>query len=433
MVDLITYLQQAVKNKSKITEKPIKKKKKLPRVARRGLGFGMRHRNYKNYKDNKKDDTDSKLITLLTALFKSINPQNTMQQDKALNPFIEKEKQTYSMTFDPKVKTLEDRVKQVEQKQLTMGEESSNKTFLDSGIDKVQKEIELTTINNKLADYETKWTDLTENQKSLLEEMNDIELGDMDSHIQDRFRKENQDNKQDILELQIELQAEINQENIDLNDYKSIIDFQNKVLGEGVDNYILADNRLSDEIKESKIGFEELQEITEKERIKLQVKLEKNEEKIVELTNDLNDVSNAYKKTKDKLQEYELTNITPPRLQITELDEDDEEEVDEEEKFKPPSPKPKSPVEPPATTPKPKSPVEPPAPVERKITPEEKWLIGYTRGAGSLSDQRYRDIGKLFGEDKVNFYRMTKSGEAKRKQLKQLLIKSGIDESLFKK
>ena len=124
MVDLITYLQQAVKNKSKKTEKPTKKKKKLPRVARRGLGFGMRHRNYKNYKDNKKDDTDSKLITLLTALFKSINPQNTLQQDKALNPFIEKEKQTYSMTFEPKVKTLEDRLNQVEQKQLTMGEEN---------------------------------------------------------------------------------------------------------------------------------------------------------------------------------------------------------------------------------------------------------------------------------------------------------------------
>ena len=437
MVDLITYLQQAVKNKSKKTEKPTKKKKKLPRVARRGLGFGMRHRNYKNYKDNKKDDTDSKLITLLTALFKSINPQNTLQQDKALNPFIEKEKQTYSMTFEPKVKTLEDRLNQVEQKQLTMGEENiktknllaieSNKTIesnkaIDDKLEQLEQkqikkpDIELIErkkkdINNKLADYETKWIDILENQESLLQEMNDIDVGDMNSHIQDRFREENQENKQDLLGLQIELQTELNEKDVDLNDYKPIIDFQNKVLTDGVDNLVLVDNRISQELKESKMGFEELQQITEDERMKLQVKLEKSEEKLEELTEDLNDVSNAYKKTKDKLQEYELSNIQPPRLEIKGVDEED----DEEEKFKPPSPRPKSPV-------------------ERKLTPEETWFVNYIKGAGAMSGKRYKDIGKLFGEDKIKFFD-TKGGGAdvKKKRLKQLLIASGIDESVFKK
>ncbi len=302
MVDLITYLQQAVKNKSKTTEKPTKKKKKLPRVARRGLGFGMRHRNYKNYKDNKKVDTDSKLITLLTALFKSINPQNTIQQDKALNPFIEKEKQTYSMTFEPKVKTLEDRLNQVEKKQLTMGEENiktknllaleSNKGLEDRLKQLEEKQIKRTQlaieeskkpnielierkkkdIGNKLADYETKWTDILENQESLLQEMNDIDVGDMNSHIQDRFREENQENKQDLLGLQIELQTELNEKDVDLNLYKPIIDFQNKVLSDGVDNLVLVDNRISGELKESKIGFEELQKIKEDERMKIKGK-----------------------------------------------------------------------------------------------------------------------------------------------------------------
>lgn len=404
MVDLITYLQEAVKNKSKINNKSTIKKKKLPRIPRRGLGFGMRHRNYKNYKDNKKDDTDKKLITLLTALFKSINPQNTLQQDKALNPFIEKEKQTYSMTFEPKVKTLEDRLKQVEQKQLTMGEVNTNQLFQE------QKEIQLTTINNKLADYETKWDELLENQNSLIQEMNDIELGDMDTHIQDRFREENQGNKQDILGLQIELQQEINQENIDLNDYKSIIDFQNKVLDIGVNNFTTVDNRMNQELKEAKIGFENLQEETEKEKEKLKVKLKKNKNKVLELTSDLNILSTSHKKLKDKLQQYELSDKEPKRFEIKELDEEDEE--NEEEEFKPPSPKPKSPV-------------------ERKITPEERWLINYTKGLGSLSEQRYKDIGSLFGENKINFYRNTKSGEVKRKNLKKLLIESGIDETLF--
>ena len=39
----------------------------------------------------------------------------------------------------------------------------------------------------------------------------------------------------------------------------------------------------------------------------------------------------------------------------------------------------------------------------------------------------------MFGEDKVDFYKKTTSGEAKRTRLKQLLIESGIDETNFKK
>ena len=391
MVDLITYLQQAIKNKSKLVNKPTKKQKKRPRVARRGLGFGMRHRNYKNYKDNKKENINSQLITLLTGIFKNMNPKNS-SEDRSLNPFLEKEKQNYSMTFEPRVKNIEEKLLSIESK-----DENIQKNM------KAIKNVNMTEINNKLADYEIKWTDLIENQDSLIQEINDIEVGNMGSHIQDRFRNENLDNKSEILSLQRELQEDINNAE-DLNDYKSFIDFQNKVLNNSVDNFVEVDNRISQELKDSKIGFEELQKITESEKIKLKVDLENNQEKVLQLSSDLNDVSSAYKKTRDKLQEYEISNPTPPRLEVKISGESDDEE------FKPPSPKP-----------------------IRKLSPEEKWFIDYIKGAGSLSAKRYKEIGRMFGEDKVDFYKKTTSGEAKRTRLKQLLIESGIDETNFKK
>lgn len=395
MVDLITYLQQAIKDKSKLVKKPIKKQKKSPRVARRGLGFGMRHRNYKNYKDNKKENINSQLITLLTGIFKNMNPKNSFE-DRSLNPFLEKEKQNYSMTFEPRVKNIEEKLLSIESKNESK-DENIQKNM------KAIKNVNMTEINNKLADYEIKWTDLIENQDSLIQEINDIEVGNMGSHIQDRFRNENLDNKSEILSLQRELQEDINNAE-DLNDYKSFIDFQNTVLNNSVDNFVEVDNRISQELKDSKIGFEELQKITESEKIKLKVDLENNQEKVLQLSSDLNDVSSAYKKTRDKLQEYEISNPTPPRLEVKISGETDDEE------FKPPSPKP-----------------------IRKLTPEEKWFIDYIKGAGSLSAKRYKEIGRMFGEDKVDFYKKTTSGEAKRTRLKQLLIESGIDETNFKK
>ena len=406
MVNLITYLEQVVKNKSKIVKKPTRKKK-LPRVPRRGLGFGMRHRNYREYKNNKKQDTDTKLIELLTALFKNIIPQN-IKQDTSLNPFIEKEKQTYNMVFEPRFKSIEDKLLSIENKKPTENI-------------KAIKSANIVEINNKLADYETKWTDLIENQESLVQEINDIELGSMDEHIQERFRQENLDNKSDILSLQRELQEDINNAE-DLNDYKSFIDFQNNVLNNSVDNFVLIDNRLGQELKEAKIGFEELQEMTEKEKQKLQIELENNENKVLELTNDLNKVETDNKKLKDKLQQYEITKLEPPRLQIQKVDEEDEEDEEpKKQEFKPPSPKPPSP--------KPPS----PKPGDRKITPNEIILIDYVKNRQNLSKKKYNAIEQLFGSRELNFFVETTSAEPKYKRIRQLLINRGIDEKLLTK
>lgn len=411
MVNLITYLQEAVKNKSKKVKKPTKKK--LPRVARRGLGFGMRHRNYRNYKDNKKDDINSKLLLLLTGIFKNMNPQNT-QENKSLNPFIEKDRQNYSYVFEPRFKNIEQKLLSIE----------SNDKNTQKNIKSI-KSANMTEINNKLTDYETNWTNLIENQESLLQEINDIQLGNMEEHIQERFRQENLDNKSDILSLQRELQEDINNavnNNEDLNDYKSFIDFQNKILDNSVDNFVLVDNRLSQELKQAKIGFEELQEMTEKEKQKLQIELENNENKVLELTNDLNKVETDNKKLKDKLFNYEINKPEPPRLQIKDVDEDEEEEEEEKEakkQFKPPSPKPPSP--------------KPPTPVVRKITPDEKILIEYVKNRQNLSQKKYNAIKNLFGSNEVNFFIKTTSAEPKLKRIKQLLINSGIDEKLLEK
>jgi len=465
-MNLTQYLQGIIKNKDKLVNKPIKeRKKKLPRVARRGLGFGMRHRNYREYKDNKKDNIDSKLLTLLTGIFKNLNP--IQQSREALNPFIEKEKQQYSYVFEPRFENIEKKLLAIEDKKEKDKKEKDKKDIkLDFEVVK-----NMTEINNKLKDYEIKWTDLIENQESLNQELDDIPKGSMDEHIQDKFRQENLNNKSDILSLQRELQEDLNKAE-DLNDYKSFIDFQDKVLNGGVDNFVRVDNRLSQELKEQSKSFQELQEQTREDVEKykegykdLQLNLERSESKVIELTNDLVDVENKYIDVKQKLQDYEINNPEPPRLTIKSLEEEDEEEEEQSfglktlgrsfknlkiiEEFKPPSPKPKTPETP--ETPKPITP-ETPKPITpeikepkkkiklkiaepeppKKLTKEEKILLDYVNKKGYYAKEQQKAIEKLFGEEQL--IKIKKLGTAKQPKIikvRELLIDKGIDKSLF--
>jgi len=452
-MNLTEYLQGIIKNKDKLVKKPIKeRKKKLPRVARRGLGFGMRHRNYKNYKDNKKDNIDSKLLLLLTGIFKNLNPIQ-QEQKQSLNPFMEKEKQEYSYVFEPRFKNIEEKLLSIE------GKNENIKQNV-----KAIKNTNMTEINNKLKDYEIKWTDLIENQESLVQELDDIPLGNMTEHIEDRFRQENLDNKSEILSLQRELQEDLNKAE-DLNDYKSFIDFQNKVVNDSVDNFVLVDNRLSQELQKKKdlfqeesISFQELQQQTREDVEKYRLDLERNKSKVIELTNDLVDVENQNIDLKQKLQDYEINNPAPPRLTIKSLEEEDEEEEEQSfglktlgrslknlkitEEFKPPSPKPKTPETP--ETPKPITPeikepkkkiklkiAEPPEP-PKKLTKEEKILLDYVNKKGYYAKEQQKAIEKLFGEEQL--IKIKKLGTAKQPKIikvRELLIDKGIDKSLF--
>ena len=358
-MDLIQYLSQRKDKEGKLIgkKKGKKKKEKKERIPRRGRGYGQRHRVYRENK-SKTNDTDTKILALLTTLLKQNQPAVDLSKPEALNPFIEKERQTYSMKFEPKIKTLEERLTQVEQKQLTMGEQeqeeqlkaltmgeigspplSPSQSVKDVGSfiegietsfeDKEQKAIELATITNKLADYENKWTNIVETQESLKQELDDIPVGNMRDTAQENFRLQNLEVKEDVFSLQQQLQDDLNQA-VDLNDYKDFIDFQKKVLGVSVDNFVAVDDRLAKELKEGKKklgeeieGFTQLQEETFQEKQEIQkanellnVELEKSQQKEMEMMDELNAITNQYTKLEQKVYEMETNPQvakSPPR------------------------------------------------------------------------------------------------------------------------
>ncbi len=356
-MDLIQYLSQRKEKKGKLTSKKTKGvgKKKLDRIPRRGRGFGQRHRAYREYKNsNKASETDTKILALLTTLVKQNQPTIDLSKPETLNPFIEREKQTYSMKFEPKIKTLEERLGQVEQKQLTMGEQTQPEetqalTMGDEGDissfiqdvessfeDKEQKAIELATISSKLADYETKWTDIVETQEELKQEIDDIPVGDMRDVAQENFRLQNLEVKENVFSLQQELQEELNQAR-DLNDYREFIDFQKKVLGVSVNNFVEVDNRLAGELIKGKKklgeeaeGFKQFQELTFNEKLEIQkandllkLDLEKSQQKETELMEGLNDITSQFTKLQQKVYEMETNPEkakSPPRVEVEEME-----------------------------------------------------------------------------------------------------------------
>lgn len=364
-MDLIQYLSQRKDKEGKLIgkKKGKKKKEKKERIPRRGRGFGQRHRVYRENK-SKTNDTDTKILALLTTLLKQNQPAVDLSKPEALNPFIEKDRQTYSMKFEPKIKTLEERLQQVEQKQLTMGEQeqqephkaltmgeigspplSPSQSTRDVGSfiegvessfeDKEQKQIELATITNKLADYETKWTDIVETQESLKQELEDIPVGNMRDVAQENFRLQNLEVKEDVFSLQNQLQDDLNQA-VDLNDYKDFIDFQKKVLRDSVNSFVAVDNRLAGELIQSKKklgeeieGFTQLQEETfqEKQQIQkanelLNVELEKSQQKENEMKDELNDLTSQYTKLKETVYQMETNPpaTSPPRVEVEEIE-----------------------------------------------------------------------------------------------------------------
>ena len=367
-MDLIQYLSQRKDKEGKLIgkKKGKKKKEKKERIPRRGRGFGQRHRAYRENK-SKTNDIDTKILALLTTLLKQNQPAVDLSKPQALNPFIEKERQTYSMNFEPKIKTLEERLSEVEQKQLTMGEQpleqeeplkaltmgdvgsaplSPSQSVKDvgsfiEGVENIfqdieQKQIELATISNKLADYETKWTNIVETQESLKQELDDIPVGNIRDVAQENFRLQNLEIKEDVFSLQNQLQDDLNQA-VDLNDYKDFIDFQKKVLRDSVNNFVEVDNRLASELIQSKKklgeeieGFTQLQEETFQEKLEikkanelLNVELEKSQQKENEMMDELNDLTSQYTKLKEKVYQMETNPelaTSPPRVEVEEIE-----------------------------------------------------------------------------------------------------------------
>ena len=318
-MDLIDYLSQGRDKKGKLIKR--KGKKKLDRVRRRGRGFGQRHRTYREKKE-KDSSIDKQLLALLTTLTKQNQKTVDLSNPNALNPFIEKDRQTYSMKFDSNKKTDKEDL-------YTMDEKKGVRKAITTGeVSQEEEKIEV-DIQNKLEDYKSKWSDIVETQEELRQELNDIPMGNMREVAQENFRLQNLQVKENVFSLQQELQEDLNQAR-DLNKYKDFVNLQKTVLEDSVNNFVEVDNRISQELKQSKQilveeteGFKALQEDTFNEKLLLQegydlldIELVKSQNKEMQLKDELNTITGQYTKLQEKVFQMETNPTSPPRVEI---------------------------------------------------------------------------------------------------------------------
>jgi len=318
-MDLIQYLSQGKDKKGKLIKR--KGKKKLDRIPRRGRGFGQRHRAYRETKE-KDSSVDKQLLALLTILTKQNQTAVDLSNPNALNPFIEKDRQTYSMKFDSNKKPDKEDL-------YTMDEKKGIRKELTSGQVSQEGEEGGVDIQNKLEDYKTKWSEIVEKQEELNQEINDIPFGNMREVAQENLRMQNLEVKESVFSLQQELQEDLNQAT-DLNKYKDFVNLQKTVLEDSIDNFVAVDNRISKELKQSKQslaeeteGFKALQEDTFNEKLQLQegydllnIELVKSQDKEMQLKDELNTVTGQYTKLQEKVFQMETNPTSPPRVEI---------------------------------------------------------------------------------------------------------------------
>ena len=318
-MDLIQYLSQGKDKKGKLIK--MKGKKKLDRIPRRGRGFGQRHRAYREKKE-KDSSVDKQLLALLTILTKQNQTAIDLSNPEALNPFIEKDRQTYSMKFDSNKKPDKEDL-------YTMDEKKGIRKELTSGQVSQEGEEVGVDIKNKLEDYKIKWKDIVDKQEELNQELNDIQFGNMREAAQENFRLQNLEVKENVFSLQQELQEDLNQAT-DLNKYKDFVNVTNGLLQDSIDNFVEVDNRISKELKQSKQslaeeteGFKALQEDTFNEKLQLQegydlldIELVKSQDKEMQLKDELNTITGQYTKLQEKVFQMETNPTSPPRVEI---------------------------------------------------------------------------------------------------------------------
>ena len=440
MSNLQSYFEGFIKEK----KKKGKKKDKIPRMRR---GTGIRHRAYKNYnKSNMRESIDKQLLLLLTALTKAHNIPSEEQAKKqeeqlrGIRPFEERQRQQYSYTFEerpkPQAQPIETQTEPTEEKQL-----------------------QLASIHNEYVDYEGQWKDILEEQNQMLDVLKDVDKGEMSEEAQEEISRKNQEVKSQIFALQQDLQERINQAQ-DVNDYKEFINFQNKNLDMGSNNFVIIDNRLREELLEDKLRlkqdaeaqeelkkefFEEkklLQEKTDNEILTLKLDLEKSQFKEAELTDLLNqselkerDLEKQLKKKSkvlETMEEFSPMKTTDIEKIIKERKKQakkkGQEEAQEEEvkqpTFRPPSPKPKSPKKP--------SPEELQRQEIGKLNLQQREILRAIK-SGTYAAYGYNAVKELFGIDESNrIAKLTKAG-AKPQALKELLLKSGVNPIVFEK
>mgnify|MGYP003658356161 CR=1 FL=1 len=228
-MDLIEYLSGFKKGK-KLRKKISRGRNKIPR---RGRGFGQRSSKYNSSANQSfRDNMDKQLLALLTTLTKQNQTTIDLSNPKALNPFIEKDKQTYSMKFDSNKNDL-----------YTMDEKQGIRKAIDlPKTNPVKIKETKNLIFNVSQDIDSRVEEVLEDQKELLTKLETITV--MSPKVAEEFRDQNIKLKEQVLSETVRIQGMLNDAE-DLNDYRGIIVKQNDMIDKTIRGFANIDNDLS--------------------------------------------------------------------------------------------------------------------------------------------------------------------------------------------
>jgi len=222
-MDLIEYLTSYKKGKQ-IRKKMRKGRNRIPR---RGRGFGQRGSKYNSSKNqNVRDNIDKQLLELLTILTKQNQSKLDLSNPEALNPFVERDRQLYSMSGNKVQKAIE------------LPKEESSKIKETKGL-----------IFNVSQDLDMRVNEVLEDQQELLSELKGVNI--ISPELAKEVRNKNLQLKEQVLSETLRLQELINEAE-DLNDYRDIIQKQNKMIDNTTKGFVEIDNELSErQVKET--------------------------------------------------------------------------------------------------------------------------------------------------------------------------------------
>ena len=236
-MDLTDYLNSYIKGK-KISKKKRKRGEFIRnRIPRRARGYGQRGSIYYNSKNKSdRDNIDKQLLALLTTLTKQNQTTLDLSKPEALNPFVERDRQIYSMKFDSNKKPDKE-------DQFTMDEKKGVRkaiTLPEENPAKIRETQNL--IFNISQDLDSRVQEVLEEQQEILTELQQTTII-TPSGAKD-VRDKNLRLKEQVLSETTRLQEMLNDAE-DLNDYRELIKKQNKMIDDTTRGFAEIDNNLS--------------------------------------------------------------------------------------------------------------------------------------------------------------------------------------------
>ena len=231
-MDLIDYLQSYTKDsKGKpIMRKRKKTKGKQPTRPRRARGYGQRSSKYDSSNNSTFNNNMEKLLTtILAAVTKPTTPSvESLTQGKE---FLPRDRQIYSQVGIGQ-KEFFGSIKQ------PVSQKSTQVTGFD--IDRIEQQKAL--LYNTETDFDMRVENILDKQKELINHLGSVKV--MYPEEATRVRKENLKLKEEILGQNLKIQELLNDAE-DLNDFKSLVDKQNKMIEQTTNNFATIDNDLS--------------------------------------------------------------------------------------------------------------------------------------------------------------------------------------------